>query len=81
MTTHNMKHMVYILMLLASAFSNDASLSWYELKISICAVCEKSYYDGKKFIMENKTILNQAQTHLLIIMYYGIRMTKSFPEK
>ena len=58
-------------MMIRNAFSNDASCSWYEFNLhdnaSIYVVYVESYYDGKKIITENKTILNQAQTHLLII--------------
>ena len=72
-------------MMIRNAFSNDASCSWHEFNLhdnaSIYVVYVESYYDGKKYITENKTMFYQAKKHLLIIIYYGIRATKSFSEK
>ena len=52
-------------MMLRNAFSNDASCSWYEFNLhdnaSIYVVYVESYYDGKKYITENKTMFYQAK--------------------
>ena len=72
-------------MMLRNAFSNDVWCSWYEFNLhenaSICVVCMESYYDGEKYITENKRIFYPAKKHSLIIIYHGIRMTKNSSEK
>ena len=50
-----MKHIRY-------AFPDDVSCSWYEFNLhdnaSIYVVYVESYYDGKNYITENKTFID-----------------------